>query len=551
MLLVGPSGARLKRDQQALAAILSRRRIVLSHRALKAGLSCALLLVCARISWSASVLKFHNDNGGTGVNDQETILTPTSIKNGFGKLYSLPVDGQVYAQPLYVPSVVIPNVGTRNVLFVATEHNSVYAFDADSSSATPLWQVNMGPTLLCTSIPGCDRDLKPEIGITSTPVVDVARQAIYVVAETYSGGQATFKLHALNIATGREKTGSPVVISGQVSGTSSEGNGSVISFNPFMHFQRPGLLNLNGLIYIAFGGHQDTPPYHGWIFVYDGLSLRRVTIKCLSPDAAYSGIWQGGEGITADNVGNIYLATGNGLLTANSGGSDYGDAVVKMNALSTRLDVTGYFSPSNQATLNAADKDLGSGGVLVVPGSVAQAAPYIIAGGKDGRIFLLNSSSLGGYNSTTDAVVQEFQATQQAFSGKVYFNNALYTWGAGDRLRRFAFDGTSFSQASAGTFTNVFGYSNTPAMSISANGTSNGILWAAWSSNGHTSGTAYPGTLHAFDASDVSVELWNSDQLPADAAGSWAKWCPPTVVNGKVYLATFDGSITVYGLQDN
>jgi hypothetical protein len=501
------------------------------------------------MSWGASVTKYHNDNGGTGVNSEETILTTSNVTtDSFGKLYSLPVDGQIYAQPLYVPSVSIPGAGTTNVLYIATEHNSVYAFDADSSSSTPLWKVNMGTPLLCTSIPHCNRDLLPEIGITSTPVIDVSRQAIYVVSETFIGGQATFKLHSLDLATGAEKSGSPVIIAGQSAGTSSEGTGSVVTFNPFMHWQRPGLLKLNGIIYIAFGGHQDTPPYHGWIFGYDGLSLRRVAVKNLSPDAGYTGVWQGGEGLTADNLGNIYLATGNGLMTASTGGRDYGDSVVKLNALSN-LDVTSYFSPSDQSSINNADKDLGSGGALVVPGSVAQNGTMVIAGGKDGRIFVLNSASLGGYN-TTDSVIQRFQATQWAFSGKVYFNSALYTWGSGDYLKRFAFNGTSFSLASSSTFQNAFGYTNTPAMSVSANGTSNGILWASWSSGGQANGGAYPGTLHAFDASNVAVELWNSDASGSDTLGSWAKWAPPTVANGKVYVATFDGSVKVYGLKN-
>jgi hypothetical protein len=507
-----------------------------------------LILASSLLQGAVSVLKYHNDNGGTGVNGQETILTPANVATSFGKLYSLPVDGQIYAQPLYLPGVTIPAAGVKNVLYVATEHNSVYAFDADSSSAAPLWQVNLGTPMQCSSIPGCNRDLLPEIGITSTPVIDVGRQAIYVVAETFNSGNAAFTLHALDLVSGSEKRGSPVVIAGQVAGTSSEGNGTSITFNAFMHWQRAALLGLNGNVYVAFGGHQDTPPYHGWIFGYDGLSLRRTDIKCVSPDAGYSGIWQGGEGLTADNAGFIYLATGNGLLTANTQGRDYGDSVLKLNSLA-HLEVTGWFSPSNQIAMSNADADLGAGGVLVIPGSVAQSAPRLLAGGKDGRVFLLDSGNLSGYNPNADSVLQEFQATTHLFSGKIFFNNALYTWGSGDTLKRFAFGGTSFSISSASTFHIAGGYSNEPAMSVSANGVTNGILWASWAISGSSSGTAVPGTLHAFDASNVSVELWNSDRSAGDTAGSWAKWCPPTIADGKVFLATFDGSVTVYGLR--
>jgi hypothetical protein len=510
-------------------------------------LTSTLILGCSPLPGAVSVLKYHNDNGGTGVNSAETVLTPAKVANNFGKLYSLPVDGQIYAQPLYLSGVTIPGVGVKNILYVATEHNSVYAFDADSSSATPVWQVNLGLPMQCSSIPGCNRDLLPEIGITSTPVIDVNRQAIYVVAETFNSGNAAFTLHSLDLVSGTEKRGSPVVIAGQVAGTSSEGNGTVVPFNAFMHWQRAALLGLNGNVYVAFGGHQDTPPYHGWIFGYDGLSLRRTDVKCMSPDAGYSGIWQGGEGLTADNAGFIYLATGNGLLTASTQGRDYGDSVLKLNSLA-HLDVTGYFSPSDQVAMNNRDADLGSGGVLVIPGSVAQSAPRLLAGGKDGRVFLLDSGNLSGFNPT-DSVLQEFQASTRIFSGKIFFNNALYTWGSSDFLKRYAFNGTSLSASSASTFQIASGYSNEPAMSISANGVTNGILWASWAISGSSSGTAVPGTLHAFDASDVSVELWNSERSAGDTAGSWAKWCPPTIANGKVFLATFDKSVTVFGLH--
>jgi hypothetical protein len=305
-------------------------------------------------------------------------------------------------------------------------------------------------------------------------------------------------------------------------------------------------------VYIAFGSHSDIAPYHGWIFGYDGSSLRRVVIKCVSPNSAESAIWQGGNALHADSSSNIYAATGNGLLTGPTG-PDYGDSVLKMNALSG-LAITDFFSPSNQFTLYQQDWDLGSGGVLVIPGSVAQ-FPLLIAGGKDGTIFLLNSApgQLGGFNFAGDNIAQEFWASGRTFGGEVFFNNTLYTWGVADFLKSFSFNNSQFNTSPANTNTTVipqYGYSNAPAMSVSANGVQNGILWASWSSNGNTDGAPWPGTLHAIDASNIQTELWNSDQTGgADYAGSWAKWCPPTVANGKVYLATFDNSITVFGLN--
>jgi hypothetical protein len=522
-----------------------------------------MLLSSTGLCPAVSITQHHNDINGTGVNSQETILTPANVigtdKGGhFGKLYSLPVDGQVYAQPLYLQGVNIPGyVGARNVLYVATENNSVYAFDADSSTPIVYWQKTLGIPILCTQIPGCAYDLVPAIGITGTPVIDIARNAIDVVTSTYTMGNAGFSLHSLNLTTGAERIGSPVVISGQVAGTSYDGNGSVVTFTPIKQLQRPGLLLLNGDVYIAFGSHSDIPPYHGWIFGYDGSSLRRLVIKCVSPNEGWSAIWQGGEALRADSSGNIYAVTGNGELTAPTG-PDYGDSVLKMNSLSA-LAVTGFFSPSNQFDLYEDDKDLGAGGVIVIPGSIA-ANPLLIAGGKDGRIFLLNSASLGGFGctneyadcSSADNVLQEIQATQQNFGGEVFFNNNLYTWGAGDFLKMWCFTNSQLSLSPVSTNNSVlpaFGYPNAPAMSISANGLNNGILWATWSSTGPANGYAYPGTLHAFDASNLSTELWNSDQTGgADYSGSWAKWCPPTIANGKVYLATFDGAITVFGL---
>ncbi|MCC6390835.1 MAG: S-layer homology domain-containing protein [Bryobacterales bacterium] len=498
----------------------------------------------------------HNDAARTGANPNETVLTTANVNSGsFGKLFSRAVDGQIYAQPLYVPGVTIPGKGTRNVIYVCTMHNSVYAFDADTAaSAAPLWQVNFGATLP-VSVINVTRDIQPEVGILSTPVIDLTANLMYVVSQHYQNGTTFFRLHALDITTGNEMLGGPMGIEGSVPGTSSDSVNGTLSFFPLMHWQRPGLLLLNGKIYIAFGSHQDTEPYHGWLFAYNATTLQQTAVLCLSPNSMSAGLWQGGLGLTADASGNIYLQTDRGVMNSLTGGPDHGSSLVKIST-ANGLQVVDYFSPTNQEALSANDIDFGSSGPILIPGTSLG-----ITGGKDGKLFLFNLNGLGGYSPTTNQVAQWWQATYSLldtgeggiFGGNVYYNSKLYLWGRKDTLKVFQFNGSVFNTTpvSQSTFTVPNGYSNEPAMSLSANGTTAGsaILWASYSMNGRANGGAYPGILRAFDASDVTRELWNSEQITArDSAGSWAKWCPPTVAAGKVYLATFDNVLNVYGL---
>ena len=499
----------------------------------------AVLQVAAQTSWAVSVATWHNDVGRTGANPNETVLTASNVNTStFGKLYSLPVDGQIYAQPLYVPGVTIPGNGVHNVLYVATENNSVYAFDADSSTPEVLWHDNFG-----APVPSND-DIYPQIGILSTPVIDIGAQAIYVIADTYSFSNAAFSLHSLQLGTGRERVGSPAVISGSVSGTGDGSSGGKLVFDPNQSLQRPALLKLNGNIYVGFGSHGDLNPFHGWIFGFDGASLRRLLIKCLSPNGYGGAVWQGGAGLAADSGGNIYFATGNGDFDLSIG--DYGDSVIKMNAASGAT-IKSYFTPSSQWTFETEDLDVGAGGAIVIPGSSLLTAPMLFAGSKNGTRYVLNSATLGGYNST-DAVVQEWNLGPSHFGGNVYYNDILYLWPPGDVLRLYAFDGSAFSPYAAGTYAPYGDYKNEPAMSLSANGLTAGtaILWAAHS-QGNTDGGNYPGLLHAYDAV-TGAELWNSNMNAGDYPGAWAKWTPPTIANGKVYLATFDSGVAVYGL---
>jgi len=509
-----------------------------------------LYLAATAFGQPVSVITNRYSNDRLGLNQSETVLNTSNVSDAsFGKLFSLPVDGQVYAQPLYLANVNIAGV-SHNVVYTVTENNSIYAFDANNPAAQMLWHVNVGPAIPCSVIPICStyKGLQPIIGITSTPVIDVSTGTIYVVAETYVSSTANFALHALDVATGHERLGSPVQIAGKVAGAGdpsypADAPGGQVVFNPFMEWQRPGLLELNGNIYIAFSGHQDTRPYHGWIFGYDGFSLRRVLIKCITPNGIEGGIWQSGAGLAADAAGNVYANTGNGTFDANAGGSDYGETVMKMNAI-TGMVVTTYFTPDNFQALNDDDADLGSVGTILLPGE-----QFAVAGSKAGVIFLLNSSQLGGYSAGTDAVLQEWPTTLRQYGDPVFYNNILYDWGAGWTAIGFQFNGSQFNTTPvimASDYIADTSYSNEPAMAISANGTATGtgILWASYSLYGGADGFSYQGVFSAYNASNLT-RLWSSEDNHArDDLGGWAKWTTPTIANGKVYIPSF-GSVNL------
>lgn len=337
-----------------------------------------LLLLTALPGWGqVNVLTQHNDAGRSGANLSETVLTPSNVNaNGFGKLFSVPVDGHVYAQILYVSGLTISG-GKHNVFFVATEHNSVYAYDADTGS--PLWQVNLGP-----SVPSADintPNMPVEIGITSTPVIDPASETLYCVAATKENGSYLYRLHALDLATGDEKLGGPTLIQASVPGTGAASVNGVITLDPFKHNNRPGLLLANGTIYMAFASHEDYNPYHGWVLAYSASTLQQTAVFNVTPNGSQGGIWQAGQGLTADASGNVYLMTGNGTTSAPSGGSDYGEAFLKMSQSGSTLSVSDWFIPNNYDSLNSYDTDLGSSGVLGIPGT-----SLIVGGGKEGKL---------------------------------------------------------------------------------------------------------------------------------------------------------------------
>ncbi len=510
-----------------------------------------------------NVLTRHNDIGRSGDNLREVFLTTSNVRPGqFGKLFTRTVDGQIYAQPLYVSNVAFANGTTRNVVIVATMHNTVYAFDADDPAAsTPIWQVSLGP-----SIPVPDPtfgyrygpffDIKVEVGALSTPVIDIATQTIYLDAATKEGvgqnpagvdaGQGPVylhRLHALDLLTGMEKFGGPVVVAGSVPGTGAGSSGGVVTFDPHQHMQRPALLLSNGLLYIAYGSYADTDPYHGWVFAYDPASLQPMTIYCTTPNAGEGAIWQTGEGLAADGNGHLFMITGNGDFDRDVGGADLGDSFIQLSEGS--LSIVDWFTPYNQASLALNDLDLGSAGALLLPGT-----NYLTGGGKQGKLYVLDRGSMGHFHAGSDSqIVQSFQATNGGiFSSPVYWNGSagpfLYVWGTSDPIRQYRFNSQSgLFQTTAVAVGPVTSSYPGGSLSVSANGTQagTGILWALRPS-GSTS------VLDAYDASNVANQLWNSQQQPGDGLGTFSKFCPPTVANGKVYAATFSKQLGVFGL---
>jgi hypothetical protein len=528
----------------------------------------------ARVAISASLLigvglaqvavtTYHNNNLRTGFNGSETQLKPSNVDSAhFGLLFTLPTDGEVYAQPLYLPKIAIPNKGVHNVLYVATEHNSVYAFDADSNTGangTPLWHVNLG-----ASVPNGDTgtdDINPEVGITGTPVINADTGTMYLVAKTkeIQGGNTAYvqRLHALDVATGAEKFNGPVVISGTVNGTGEGNDGSGhVPFNPQIQHNRGGLLLLKlgtagtpkNRIFIPFASHGDNGPYHGWIFAYDAETLQQTAIFNSTPNAlndptgypiAAGGIWQAGAGFASDGS-YIYAATGNGSFDPATKG--YGDAIIKVDAR-TGLALSDFFAPSNQDALNRADADLGSGGVMILPsGYGSQSAPgLLVQAGKEGTVYALNRGHLGGFHAT-DQVVSEFvSAIGGVFGTPAFFNGHIYFGSSG---------GVSSFDVANGVVTGPiqtspesYGFPG-PSPAVSASGLTNGIVWAVQTDGYNSSG---PPVLRAYDALNLTNELYASDTTSGrDTFSRAVKFVAATITNGKVYVGAHD-AVGVFG----
>ena len=502
-------------------------------------------------------------------NTNETTLTPQNVSSGqFGKIFSYPVDGSIFAQPLYVPNVAIPNQGTHNVVYVVTENDGVYAFDADGLSSAPLWYVSLiNPAAGVTSAP-CYQVLKacniyPTIGITGTPAIDPVAGTMYFSAQTLENGSFVHRLHALNITNGTERPGSPVVIQGTVPGKGVESKQGMVAFDPAHEVQRPGVLLMNGVVYIAYGA------IHGWIFGYNAQNLNQLYLLNLSPNSYSSNIWQTGEGLTTDGLGNFYFATDDAPFDANAGSKDdYGDTLLKLNA---SLQVVDYFTPMDQACRAAQDLDLGSAGPLIVPTQNGPHPDEIIIAGKGGTpcdlwsggiyaapIYVVDRDNMGQYNSAQDQVIQEVQGSPHGYwSNSAYWasptTNYVYSagvdaWGgSGDYLKMYSLINGLLSTTPVAQSTAVLPVGATPF--VSANNTSNGIVWAL---ERQQSLSTLPGTLPAvllaYDATNVATQLYSSATAGTrDQAGLSTKFVVPTVANGRVYVGT-QSELDAYGL---
>ncbi len=496
---------------------------------------------------AVNVLTFHNDSMRSGLNKLETVLRPSNVvQAAFGKLFSYPVDGYLYAEPLYVSQLAIPGQGVHNVVYAASEHDSVYAFDADDLAPTTLWQKSFidpgaGITTVSPTDVNCN-NLVPEIGITGTPAISLENQALYVVSETKNNNTYVTQLHALDLATGAEKFGGPVEISGTVAGTGVGGDGAGhIAFDPMLGLQRAALLLANGNVYIAFASNCDQGSYHGWLFAYDALTLARKAVFNSTPNGSEGGIWQIGNGPSAPPSGYVFMGIGNGTF---NGRTDFGDSYVKLAP--NTLKVVDYFTPSNQTTLAALDEDGGITGAVLLPTQPYAANPWELVGGiKTGRLYLLRRSPMGGYcQPCNDSQAVGVVGTHfPLFDAPAFAFGTLYIGGVGARLRAWQIVNGVLATAAAAWTTTIFDYpGTTPA--VSSDHSAHRIVWALETS-GYASGD--PAVLHAYNAYTLD-ELYNSAQAGSrDTAGPAVKFTVPTVANGKVYVGT-QTELDVYGL---
>ncbi|MGO8701807.1 MAG: chitobiase/beta-hexosaminidase C-terminal domain-containing protein [Limisphaerales bacterium] len=518
-----------------------------------------------------NVLTYHNDNTRQGANTNEVLLTLANVNvTNFGRLMTYPVDGYIYTQPLYVANLVTPGQGTHNAVFVATEHNSVYAFDADNNTGTNaglLWQTNLGTSALSSNHEfggryhgGDYTDIVPEVGITGTPVIDLASGTLFVDVRTRLVGATTkyyHSIHALNLTNGAEQPYSPVIVTNSVPGKGVDNIGGVVRFNPLQENQRPGLTLAGGMLYVAYGSFADTDPYHGWVIGFNATNLQtsasyvfnttpNATVAAFGANAGEGALWMGGNGLCVDDNTNLYFETANGSFSANTGGGDYSDSFVRLST-TNGLKVADYFTPYNQLSLAEADEDLGSGGPILLPDATGSAAhPHLIVGaGKEGTLHLVDRDNMGHYNSANDSqIVQEVPgAIGSAFSTPAYFNHQIYYQGVGDVTKGFLISNgvikaTPLSQAA----TSFSALGGTP--SISANGASNGIVWTIQSDAFASSG---PAVLHAYNATNLAQELYNSSQNAArDNPGGAIQMTTPTVVNGKVFVGA-QYALSIFG----
>ncbi len=504
-------------------------------------LAMAGLAFGATPSHAVNVTTQKNDNNRSGLNASETILTPTNVnQTSFGKLFEKSVDGDIYSQPLYMSGVSIGG-GTHNVVYVSTMNNTLYAFDADNSGAAAYWSNHVATAVPQGDVQCCCTDVQTVIGVNSTGVIDTSTNTWYVV-DKRKNTDASYHLflHAIDITTGAEKFSGPKEITGS--------NGGV-TMNAKINNQRSALLLQGGNVYFTCASHNDCGDYHGFVFGYNASTLAQVGVwASTTASGSRGGVWMAGGGTVGDGT-SIYCTTGNGNFNANTGGSDVAMSAVRLNSTVARQD---YFTPHDWSSLSGADLDLAGGGIMLIPGT-----QRLVVGGKPGRWHLINTTAMGGFNASADTCIQTFMVTDTSDSlnhihgGPSFFNNTLYVGGESDELKAFTWNGTTINTTPSSTTTFEAVTNSMPGWqhSVSANGTSNAIIWATRVYSGNANNATQPGIIHAFSATNLATELWNSKQnATRDDLGNFAKNPAPTVANGKVYCPTFSNKLVVYGL---
>ncbi len=529
----------------------------------------------AAVTDLAGVYTYHNDAARDGANAQEYALTPANVNSAsFGKLASCAVDGAIYGQPLWVANVTFNGV-KHNVIFVTTQHDTLFAFDADTNTCVTLWSINLidsahGGTsgeipVPSTSVGNGTGDIQPEVGVNGTPVIDASSGTLYVVSKSIDSTLSTFyqRLHAIDITSGLDKSGSPALIAGSFPGSGS--GGSTVAFSPKQQNQRAGLALVNGTVYVAWGSHEDASPWYGWImgYVYAGGSWTQTAVFNSTPNVRGGGIWMGGGAPSVDASNHLYFLTGNGGFDANSVSApndDYGDSLLQAD---TSLNITSYFTPSDELADDQSDRDFGSGGAAVLADLPAgnTVTHALVCGGKDGTLYVLNRDLLGGFGD--GVAVQTIALGYGLFSTSAIWNNRLFAAGSGGPLTSYQLNTATVQFTLATASVHAYGFpGSTP--SVSAAGTQNGVVWALDTHSYCTrqSAACGPAVLHAYDATNLSTELWNSSLNAADAAGNAVKFSVPTVANGRVYVATrgnntggadsstsTPGELEIYGLK--
>jgi hypothetical protein len=514
----------------------------------------SIMASLAPLGAQPNVLTYHNNPARTGQNLSETVLTTSNVNStSFGKLFQTALDGVVDAQPLYVAGISVPNQGTHNLLIVATENDSLYALDADTGAQ--LWKTSLLPT---GETPSDDRNcsqVTPQIGITSTPAIALngaSQGAIFAVAMSKdSSGNYHQRLHKVSLTTGNQLIAA-VQITAKYPGTGDDSSGGYVSFDPKQYKERSGLLLLNGVVYLTWGSHCDDAPYTGWVMGYNMTTFAQVSVIDVTPNGAEGAIWGAGAGLAADSSGYIYFLDANGTFdtTLNAQSfpvnGDFGNAFIKLSAANNQLTVTDYFTMYNTTDESNGDEDLGSGGALVLPDmtdSSGKTRYLAIGAGKDGNIYLVDRTNMGKFNPQNDSAI--YQELDGALPGGIwsmpaYYRGQVYFGAVNGPIRAFQFTKALLSSTPASMTGTQFPYPGaTP--SISANGASNGILWAV-----ENSSTA---VLHAYSAANLAQELYNTNQAAKgrDHFGAGNKFMTPTIANGKVYVGTPNG-VAAFGL---